>query len=100
MIVASSYYVYPREIEEVLFEYEAVAEAVAIGIPDEYRGETVKAFVVKRLGDGGGGTRLLQGAPRRLQVTESGRVPRGATQECRGQAPPSRSRRRGAPEDG
>ncbi len=50
MIVASGYNVYPREIEEVLFEYEAVAEAVAIGIPDEYRGETVKAFVVKRPG--------------------------------------------------
>jgi long-chain acyl-CoA synthetase len=50
MIVASGYNVYPREIEEVLFEHEAVAEAVAIGIPDEYRGETVKAFVVTRFG--------------------------------------------------
>ncbi len=50
MIVASGYNVYPREVEEVLFEHEAVAEAVAIGIPDEYRGETVKAFVVKRSG--------------------------------------------------
>ena len=48
MIVASGYNVYPREIEEVLFAHEAVAEAVAIGIPDEYRGESVKAFVVRR----------------------------------------------------
>jgi long-chain acyl-CoA synthetase len=48
MIVASGYNVYPREVEEVLFEHEAVAEAVDIGIPDEYRGETVKVFVVKR----------------------------------------------------
>ena len=47
MIVASGYNVYPREVEEVLFEHPDVAEAVAIGIPDEYRGETVKAFVVK-----------------------------------------------------
>jgi long-chain acyl-CoA synthetase len=50
MIVASGYNVYPREIEEVLFEHPDVAEAVAIGVPDEYRGETVKAFVVKRSG--------------------------------------------------
>jgi len=50
MIVASGYNVYPREVEEVLFEHPDVAEAVAIGVPDEYRGETVKAFVVKRSG--------------------------------------------------
>jgi len=48
MILASGYNVYPREIEEILFEHEEVAEAVAIGIPDEYRGETVKAFVVRK----------------------------------------------------
>jgi long-chain acyl-CoA synthetase len=48
MIVASGYNVYPREIEEVLFDHPDVAEAVAIGVPEEYRGETVKAFVVKR----------------------------------------------------
>jgi long-chain acyl-CoA synthetase len=50
MILASGYNVYPREVEEVLFEHPDVAEAVAIGVPDEYRGETVKAFVVKRSG--------------------------------------------------
>src|SRR3712207_5434164 len=50
MIVASGYNVYPREIEEMLFEHPDVAEAVAIGVADEYRGESVKAFVVKRSG--------------------------------------------------
>ncbi|HYQ83021.1 MAG TPA: AMP-binding protein, partial [Rubrobacter sp.] len=50
MIVASGYNVYPREIEEILFEHPDVAEAVAIGVADEYRGESVKAFVVKRSG--------------------------------------------------
>ena len=50
MIVASGYNVYPREIEEVLFEHPDVAEAVAVGVPDEYRGETVKAFIVPRPG--------------------------------------------------
>ena len=50
MITASGYNVYPREIEEVLFEHDAVAEAVAIGIQDEYRGESIKAFIVTRSG--------------------------------------------------
>jgi long-chain acyl-CoA synthetase len=50
MIVASGFNVYPREIEEVLFEHPDVVEAVAIGVADEYRGESVKAFVVKRSG--------------------------------------------------
>ncbi|MDQ3925552.1 MAG: long-chain fatty acid--CoA ligase [Actinomycetota bacterium] len=48
MISASGYNVYPREIEEVLFEHEGVAEAAAVGVPDEYRGETIKAFVVRK----------------------------------------------------
>jgi long-chain acyl-CoA synthetase len=50
MIVASGYNVYPREVEEVLFEHPDVSEAVAVGVPDEYRGETVKAFIVRRPG--------------------------------------------------
>jgi long-chain acyl-CoA synthetase len=45
MIIASGYNVYPLEIEEVLYQLEAVEEAVVIGVPDAYRGETVKAFV-------------------------------------------------------
>jgi long-chain acyl-CoA synthetase len=50
MINVGGYNVYPREIEEVLFEHPDVAEAVAVGVPDEYRGETVKAFVVRKPG--------------------------------------------------
>jgi len=46
VIISSGYNVYPREIEEVLYEHEAVVEAAVIGVPDEYRGETVKAFIV------------------------------------------------------
>jgi long-chain acyl-CoA synthetase len=45
MIIASGYNVYPLEIEEVLYQLEAVEEALVIGVPDPYRGETVKAFV-------------------------------------------------------
>jgi long-chain acyl-CoA synthetase len=50
MIVASGFNVYPREVEEVLFEHPAVMEAAVIGVPDEYRGETVKAYVVLKEG--------------------------------------------------
>lgn len=50
MIIAGGYNIYPREIEEVLFEHPAVLEAAVIGVSDEYRGETVKAFVVLKPG--------------------------------------------------
>jgi long-chain acyl-CoA synthetase len=42
--------VWPREVEDVLYEHEAVREAAVVGVPDEYRGETVKAFVSLRPG--------------------------------------------------
>ncbi len=50
MILCSGYNVYPREVEEVLFMHPAVQEAAAIGIPDPYRGESVKAYVVLKPG--------------------------------------------------
>ena len=48
MIIASGYKVWPREVEDVLYTHPAVVEAAVIGVPDEYRGETVKAFVALR----------------------------------------------------
>lgn len=45
LINASGYKVWPREVEDVLYEHPAVREAAVIGVPDPYRGETVKAFV-------------------------------------------------------
>ncbi|GFZ87676.1 long-chain-fatty-acid--CoA ligase [Paenibacillus marchantiophytorum] len=50
LIIAGGYNIYPREIEEVLFEHPAIQEAAVAGVPDEYRGETVKAFVVLKAG--------------------------------------------------
>ncbi|MBB6448295.1 long-chain acyl-CoA synthetase [Geomicrobium halophilum] len=50
MIIAGGFNIYPREIEEVLYEHEAILEAAVIGVPDPYRGETVKAFVVFKEG--------------------------------------------------
>ncbi len=48
MIVTAGYNVYPREVEELLFEHAAVADAAVVGIPDDRRGETIKAYVVPR----------------------------------------------------
>lgn len=50
MIIAGGFNIYPREVEEVLFEHPAVQEAAVIGVPDPYRGETVKAFIVTKAG--------------------------------------------------
>lgn len=45
MIVASGYKVWPKEVEDVLYTHPAVREAAVVGVPDGYRGETVKAVV-------------------------------------------------------
>lgn len=50
MIIAGGFNIYPRDVEEVLFEHPKVVEAVVAGVPDPYRGETVKAFIVLREG--------------------------------------------------
>lgn len=50
VIIAGGFNIYPREIEEVLYEHEAVQECVVAGVPDSYRGETVKAFIVLKEG--------------------------------------------------
>jgi len=51
MIIAGGYNIYPRDIDEVLFEHPKILEGAAVGLPDPYRGETVKAFVVPRPGE-------------------------------------------------
>jgi long-chain acyl-CoA synthetase len=50
MVIVSGFNVYPNEVEDVLFTHPAVLEAAVIGVPDEYRGEAVKAFLVIRPG--------------------------------------------------
>ena len=51
IIIASGYNVYPRDVEEVLYAHPKVLEAAVAGMPDEYRGETVRAFVVVKPGE-------------------------------------------------
>jgi long-chain acyl-CoA synthetase len=51
MIIASGYNVYPRDVEEALYQHPKVLEAVVAGIPDKTRGETVKAYVVLKPGE-------------------------------------------------
>jgi long-chain acyl-CoA synthetase len=51
LIIASGYKVWPRDVEDVLYSHPAVREAAVIGVPDDYRGETVKAFVSLKPGE-------------------------------------------------
>ena len=50
LIISSGYNVYPREIDEILYQHPKVLKACAIGVPDEKRGENVKVFVVLKEG--------------------------------------------------
>jgi long-chain acyl-CoA synthetase len=50
MINASGYKVWPREVEDVIYSHPSVREVVVVGVPDGYRGETVKAFVSLKAG--------------------------------------------------
>ncbi|MDI7274480.1 MAG: long-chain fatty acid--CoA ligase [Anaerolineae bacterium] len=51
MIIAGGFNIYPRDIEEVLYEHPKIKEAVAVGLPDPHRGETVKVYVVLKEGE-------------------------------------------------
>ncbi|MFJ5262986.1 class I adenylate-forming enzyme family protein [Streptomyces sp. NPDC088387] len=50
MINASGFKVWPREVEDVLYTHPAVREVAVVGVPDGYRGETVKAYISLRPG--------------------------------------------------
>jgi long-chain acyl-CoA synthetase len=51
LIICSGYNVYPRVIEDALYEHPAVAEAIVIGVPDPYRGQAPLAYVTLRAGE-------------------------------------------------
>ena len=94
-INAAGYKVWPREVEDVLYGHRAVREAAVVGVPDAYRGETVKAFVSLRPARRGGrrADRLLPRAHRRVQVPAPGRVRRRAAPDGQRQGPAAGSPR-------
>ena len=71
LIIRGGYNVYPREIEEVLYEHPAVREAAVVGVPHAELGEEVGAAVALKAGaddDAGRAARVRQGAGRGVQV--------------------------------
>jgi long-chain acyl-CoA synthetase len=59
LVIAGGFNVYPREIDEVLFQHPKVLDAVAIGIPDAYRGETIKCYIVLKPGETATGEEII-----------------------------------------
>lgn len=51
IIIAGGFNIYPNEIDDILFGHPKIAEACTIGVPDQYRGETVKAYIVLNEGE-------------------------------------------------
>lgn len=86
MINASGYKVWPREVEDVLYGHPAVSEAAVVGVPDPYRGETVKAFVTLKSGHRTDADELIEHCranmaaykyPRQVEIMEE--MPKTAT---------------------
>jgi long-chain acyl-CoA synthetase len=74
LIIVSGYKVWPREVEEALFQHPAVRETAVIGVPDAYRGETVKAYVALKPGGQAGEEELIQFCRERLAAYKVPRI--------------------------
>jgi long-chain acyl-CoA synthetase len=70
MINASGFKIYPRHIEDAIYEHAAVAEVTVIGIPDDYRGEAPKAFVKLKEGQQLNAEDLLAFLREKLSILE------------------------------
>ena len=103
LVIRGGYNVYPREIEEVLYEHPGVREAAVIGIPHDELGEEVAAAVALKPGADGHArraARLRQAAGRRLQVPARRLARRRAAQGPDRQDPQARDRPPVAPAEG
>jgi long-chain acyl-CoA synthetase len=65
-INVSGFKVWPREVEDVLYRHPSVREVAVVGVPDAYRGETVKAFVSLKAGEEVAPEDLIEWARERL----------------------------------
>jgi len=74
MINASGYKVWPREVEDVLAEHPAVREAAVVGVPDEKRGETVKAIVSLKAGASATPEELIEHCRQRMAAYKYPRI--------------------------
>ena len=61
MIISGGFNVYPTQIEQAIYEHPAVAEVIVVGVPDEYRGQSAKAFVTLKVGAASFGIDELRG---------------------------------------
>lgn len=101
-INAAGYKIWPREVEDALYAHPAVREAAVVGVPDGYRGETVKAFISLRAGQNADASELIEFCkermaaykyPREIEIldelpkTPSGKILR---RELRGRGIPER----------
>ncbi|HLJ69068.1 MAG TPA: long-chain fatty acid--CoA ligase [Chloroflexota bacterium] len=68
VIIASGYNVYPREVEETLLSHPKIAEAAVVGVPSDYRGETVKAVLVLRDGETASAEEIIAFCKERLAI--------------------------------
>ncbi|MGX6444229.1 long-chain-fatty-acid--CoA ligase [Neobacillus sp. K501] len=74
LIIASGFNIYPRDIEEVLYEHPAIQEAVVIGVPDPYRGEDVKACLVLKAGKSATEEEIIQYCKQNLSAYKVPRI--------------------------
>ncbi len=70
LILCSGFNVYPRRIEEAIYQHPAVEEVTVIGIPDQYRGEAPKAFVKLRAGHQATAAEILEFLKSRISKIE------------------------------
>src|SRR5208282_1404526 len=73
-INVSGYKVWPREVEDVLYQHPAVREAAVVGVPDAYRGETVKAVVSLRVGSSVDADELIDFCRKRMAAYKYPRI--------------------------
>ena len=66
IIISGGYNIYPIEVDNVLFAHPKILEACVIGVPDEYRGESVKAYIVPKPGESVDEQEIIQFCKQRL----------------------------------